>query len=260
VKRALVAALVLVPLVASGAPTPESARANADGQKEFRAGHYLEAVAAFERAYAIDPDPAYLFDLAQAYRLAKDCDKALAYYDQFLHAVPNPPNVDKIRGYRDASAACATAKTPPPPPQPVQPVAPPATPLPAPSAPVQPHDTTRHTGGTLRTIGIATVAFGVVAVAGGVYASKHAADLQHSRDAVCPDGCTWTIMKQDQAADLDRRGHDAQTWSYVGYGVAGAAIATGIVLFVVGRDHASEPAIAAAPTRGGAVVVAHVAF
>jgi len=250
----VLAIIALAGSVATAAPTPESKAAMTEGQRLFRAGQYLDSVASFEHAYAIDPDPAYLFDIAQAYRLAKECAKALEFYDRFLHEVPDPPNADKIRGYRDDSAACVKAQTPPTPPDLAL--------IDKPEHPQPPAPTAPDRGGTLRVVGLVTIAVGIVAAGAGVYFSTRVADLQNQRNGVCADGCLWDQSHTDLATDLDARGHRAQTSSIVAYTIAGVAITTGAVLYVIGRGRrgGEHVNLAAAPQPGGGVVVARFAF
>ena len=246
---------ILLSAAAHAAPTPESARANAEAQQLFRAGRYVEAVPAFERAHAIDPDPAYLFDIAQAYRLAHACAKAVEYYDRFFAEVPNPPSADKIHGFRDAAAECAKEQAPLP-----APIAVPLHPAPVSVvvAPPPPAEPSTHTG-TLRTAGLATMAAGAVAAGVGIYFSVRVASLSNERSNLCPDLCTWEPMTLTHANQLDDQGKSAQRWAAVSYAVAGAALAGGVVMYLLGRDP-GRATLAAAPQPGGAAVFARIAF
>lgn len=65
------------------------------GAEAFKAGKYLAAAEAFEKAYAILPNPPLLFSAAQAYRRqylvepsADTLGRALSLYRQYLHADP----------------------------------------------------------------------------------------------------------------------------------------------------------------------------
>src|SRR5262245_1338853 len=115
------AALVIAAIACTAAPsaraqpaTDAKTRANAAfaaGETAYKAGQFLDAAAQFKAAYDLDPDPGYLFNIAQAYRFAGDCVSAADYYRQFLTEIPDPPNADKIRGWADETAECAKAKT-----------------------------------------------------------------------------------------------------------------------------------------------------
>src|ERR1700679_3405566 len=68
------------------APTDKDAAAAryAQGQQHFSAGEDLDAADDFEAAYALDHDPVYLYNIAQAYRLGIACARAADFYRKFL--------------------------------------------------------------------------------------------------------------------------------------------------------------------------------
>jgi tetratricopeptide (TPR) repeat protein len=84
----------------------------------FAVGEFSEAAADYQAAYKLKPDPALLFDAAQAYRLANDLDKALILYKNYLQMYPTQANVEEVRGQiaklKEAIAANERAKTSPP--------------------------------------------------------------------------------------------------------------------------------------------------
>jgi tetratricopeptide (TPR) repeat protein len=68
------------------------AREHAQKGKAFiDLGKYTEAATEYEAAYAAKPDPALLLNLAQAYRLAGNADRALFFYRKYLQHVPKSP-------------------------------------------------------------------------------------------------------------------------------------------------------------------------
>jgi tetratricopeptide (TPR) repeat protein len=72
----------------------ESAAARAErssGIVALNLGRYDEAAQHFEAAYTLTQDPALLFSLGQAYRLAGKQEKALAAYNSFLRASTYSP-------------------------------------------------------------------------------------------------------------------------------------------------------------------------
>src|SRR5438067_341636 len=105
-------------------------------QKLYEDGQYREAGGHFARAYELDPQAAYLFDAAQAYRFAKECASSAKYYRQFLDAAKQAQaaNLDKVKHYLAEMDQCAKART-----QTLEPpvIKPPAEP-PATGAPAQP--------------------------------------------------------------------------------------------------------------------------
>jgi hypothetical protein len=120
------------------------------GTSFYDLGRYPEAIKEFEAAYELKKDPALLFNLAQAYRLAGNAEQALHFYKTYLRYVPRPPNKaeidDRIAALekqvaehpqtqtQPPPAADATAPPPPPPPLATTPPAAPPPPTPAPPA------------------------------------------------------------------------------------------------------------------------------
>lgn len=61
------------------------------GRTAYDAAHYAEALAAFERSYALSARPQLLYNIAQAAdRLRRD-ERALEAFEQFLATVPDTP-------------------------------------------------------------------------------------------------------------------------------------------------------------------------
>src|SRR5262249_20752976 len=65
------------------------------GTKAFDLGAYEEAIAEYTAAYRLKNDPALLYNLAQAARLAGHAAEALRFYRVFLTKVPTTPNRDE---------------------------------------------------------------------------------------------------------------------------------------------------------------------
>jgi tetratricopeptide (TPR) repeat protein len=63
----------------------------------FDAGLYDRAISEYETAYALDPLPALLFDMAQAYRLKGDARTATSYYQRYLEANGRGAIADEAR-------------------------------------------------------------------------------------------------------------------------------------------------------------------
>ena len=254
-----VIAMVVVGLlagVATAQPAPDKAAAQAafvDGQERYAAGDYLPAAVKFEAAYAADPDPVYLFNVAQAYRLGNACSKAVRSYNRFLEAVPNPPNLDKVKQYLGEAEACAKASAPPGPAIPggtTEPVAgnPPIPERPAPEDP----------GRTKRWVGIGAILLGGAAIGVGVYYATEASRLDGER-ADLQDECLIITCEAGYGDDLDEQGHRANIRSGVSLAVGGVAVIGGVVLFVLGRSSESS-SIAIVPTSGGAYAVGAFRF
>src|SRR5579884_1611596 len=94
-------------------PSPEAAQATdafAAGQKAYQAKDYITAAGHFEDAYKLDPNPLYLFNAAQVYRLANACQKAIDLYQDFLAKVKEQKlevsGIDQVNGYIVGLRAC----------------------------------------------------------------------------------------------------------------------------------------------------------
>jgi len=51
---------------------------------KFKAKDYASAVALFERAYAVQPEPAILFNIGRIYEQAQNAEAAIGYYEKFI--------------------------------------------------------------------------------------------------------------------------------------------------------------------------------
>jgi tetratricopeptide (TPR) repeat protein len=137
-------AVTLLALAVGGRPVvasePSAARQAYDqATAAFGLGHYAEAAEKYETAFSLRPDPALLYDAAQAYRLAGNRPRALELYRNYLRLYPDRQNADEARnqvaaltkaieeekaGPPSLPAAAGPATAPPPP------VAPPPVPPP----------------------------------------------------------------------------------------------------------------------------------
>lgn len=93
---AVLAALLLGGLPAHARAGGEARDSFEEGVASFRLGKYQAAVGAWERAYKLRPDPVFLFNIAQAYRLAEDGAHALDFYRSYLAAAPTAANRDEV--------------------------------------------------------------------------------------------------------------------------------------------------------------------
>jgi tetratricopeptide (TPR) repeat protein len=217
-------------------PKAKAAAEYAEGQKLYAAGSFDAAAGKFKAAYALDPDPAYLFNIAQALRFGKkQCAEAAGYYKQFLAQVTSAPNLDKVHEYLDEVEACAKKQTtqPPPPPPP----------------PVEPKPSSGGGGGTL---GLAVTGLGVAFLGTAGFFHWDANYLANQRNrfyASCTPRCPSGTLN-----DYDSRGH-VRFGLAIAFDVAGtAAIIGGIYLYVRSRHTTEQPPVAIAPTAGGAMV------
>jgi len=276
VKRILVLP-ILCALVASASADPEQAKARyKEGLVHYNVREYGDAVAKFKEAYKLDPNPAYLYNIAQAYRLAQDCADAAAFYKTFLRdSAASTANRDKAQRFAAEMDQCVadgksvdldppvtadpvTDPVPDPVPEPVtepvtEPVADPVT-EPGPVREPAPPPVRRRSGSpALRYGGLATSAAGLIAVGTGVYFGLQARgasdDVERGLET---SGGIWSD-------ELEAMEQDAQRDEKVGLALTiGGAVATvgGGVLWYLGRDRGerSAPPVAVTPRRGGATV------
>lgn len=256
--RAVLVVLLLASSVAFAQPDKIKAEAAArDGQQRYQAGEFLLAAERFELAYELDPDPAYLFNLAQSYRLGNVCAKSAAAYRKLLGIVSSGPNVAKVQGYIQQMDACAKTQdvvSPPvPSPPPAQPDVPMESPPPSPA----------KSGGNPALLygGIGVTALGVAGVIVGALAMRKVSDLEQRREALCSDGCTWMVVESEANA-LDADGTRTQRRMLIGYIGGGVALAGGIAMILLSREKATEsrPTAAIVPTDGGAMAFGTLRF
>jgi tetratricopeptide (TPR) repeat protein len=68
------------------------------GTKAFNLGEFARATTEYKAAYEAKPDPVFLYNIAQAYRLAGDLTQALFFYRSFLRNLPTTPNRREVEG------------------------------------------------------------------------------------------------------------------------------------------------------------------
>jgi tetratricopeptide (TPR) repeat protein len=88
------------------------------GTQHFNLGEYDQAIAAYKDAYRAYPNPAFLYNIAQAYRLDDQPRQALAFYKSFLNARPEASNAAEVEGFISELTAAvakldAAQRTPP---------------------------------------------------------------------------------------------------------------------------------------------------
>lgn len=157
------------------------------GEQRFRDKDYAGAIAAFDAGYAIDPQPIFLYDKAQAQRLSGDCTSAIDSYKAFL--ATDPPAHEAARANKNI-ASCE-AKLPPPSPILVEEPAPAEEPEPAAAPVVRAQDTappalTEERAWWHDRLGVTLATTGVIALGVGagfaVAARNAAADIALARD------------------------------------------------------------------------------
>ena len=231
------------------------------GMKAYTLGHFTEAIEEFEKAYEVRAEPIFLYNIAQSHRQSDSPQRAIFFYRRYLEAQPDAKNRSEIeqrikdmQAQLDAKAEIAPPTPPPiPAPQPVAPSMPAATPVVVEPVPViqeqaQP-ERAQTTGRGLRIAGIGIGAAGVAGVVTGIVLGLHASSLY--KEANTP-GSPYDYTK-------DQSSRTFRTLEWVSFGVGGAAIATGAVLYYFGAS--AKPAATSvavtpflAPGAGGAAI------
>ena len=267
-RSALIASVLVGWVSLAGADTPKDPKAAArtsfaDGQQRYDAGDYLVAADKFEAAYALDPDPVYLFNIAQAYRFGNACAKAVASYKKFQAAVPNAPNAEKVQQYLAQSEDCAAKQaavqrpTPPPPPDQRQVLAPPP----------PPERSARARGHGLVIAGIGVAGVGAIGLGLAGYFTYQAHHDQSLREGLCASEiaatqtCAWTAGKQMDAEHYEADGTAAQRNARITWAIAAPTAVAGVILLILGGRAPHEGSqVSLAPTTGGALAVGSFSF
>jgi tetratricopeptide (TPR) repeat protein len=100
--RTLVLTAVLTLLAAAPASADDPKRARAlyeEGMKYYNVGEYRKALESFKDGYFAKADPAFLFNLAQCYRMLGDTEPAIRQYRAYLGNRPDAPNREEVEHF-----------------------------------------------------------------------------------------------------------------------------------------------------------------
>ncbi len=221
---------------------------------------YEEAIAAFEAARLVKPAAAFDWNIGRCAERLGQWARAVEAYEQYVKKAPNAedtPGVkarilvlqERVRAEQARTAsperlpekppATPSPAAPEPPAQkaPTPEVAKPEPPTPrAPAVAVATHPATPAPGRTLRITGLAVGVAGALLVLGG--GAANAVAVQAGRSIASDAANARPFNPADEL-----RGHRSQAAAIGLYAVGGAALVTGIALYVVGhkrgtRDHA----------------------
>jgi tetratricopeptide (TPR) repeat protein len=126
----VIVALLLVAGPASAQRELREAKQHHDlGIKEYNIGHFDAAIAEFEKAYELDPDPVLLYNVAQAHRQKGDPERAIFFYRRYLQMSPSAPDREQVRAKIADLERAREAQRPRPEPSAPAPLPPPSGPL-----------------------------------------------------------------------------------------------------------------------------------
>jgi tetratricopeptide (TPR) repeat protein len=205
-----------------------------EGVRLYDLGRFDDAIAQYETAYRLSDDPALLFNIGQAHRLARHWERAMFFYRSYLHRAPAAANRDEVKlriaemqekldheaAAKDAAAKDAAKPTPTPPPAIVEP-APAATVTKAPPA-------RGDEGRAARIAGFVLLPLGVAVVGGGIGASLVARADGNSITATAAQGGVYDPSKSSGGKLADGLGIALEC-------VGGAAVVAGVVALAVGE-------------------------
>ncbi|MGE0546897.1 MAG: tetratricopeptide repeat protein [Kofleriaceae bacterium] len=222
-------------LPATADPKQDAAAIARQGDERFQAKSFDEAAKLYEQAYALDPDPAHLFALAQAERLGGHCDRAIEHYKKLIDAATSPRAAEFVQESLQQCGAGDWAKPPE------------AKPSATPQPPATAVSVVRSTRSSDR---LATSMF-----AGGALALGLGVGLAVTSRSIGLDA--------DEAAtsDVYYASHDRADRYMVAAGIAGA-VGVGLIGFSVyrwmtgGREQAASVAVVPTTTGATASVVA----
>ena len=96
-----------------------------DGMNLYDLRKYDDAIKQFESAFQLYPDPVFLYNIAQAHRMAGRGSEAIGFYKTYLRKLPEAKNAGEIKGWiAELEKGGPPAAPPPPaipPPPPAQP-------------------------------------------------------------------------------------------------------------------------------------------
>jgi tetratricopeptide (TPR) repeat protein len=197
-------------------------------------GSYDEAIGLYEKAYAELPHPALFFNMAQAHRLAGRRDQALALYRRYLAEAPDGELGGQARTWIDALEREAGVR-----PSPTAP----ATGVPQPALPVPTTATTERTPDRGRGLRLAAYGAGAASLVAFGIGTVYGLEAQDISDELSEPN---VVYREARFQD----GESAETSMFVWYGVGGALLVGGVVLYVLGQSGDEAPATALVPTVG----------
>ncbi|MET0409653.1 MAG: tetratricopeptide repeat protein [Polyangiaceae bacterium] len=229
---------------AAPAASKSVAQLNEEGTAFYQQRDYRRAIERFIQAYAIDPDPNLLFNVARSYERLGEVDAAIEKYEQFL----NTPGADasgrsraqeSLRALRESKSAPAPAASHS------------GEPVPAASSATSAPDASAGPSLLPWVVLGGGVVFTTVGVSLYLLGASDHNEVTDARgygqaDAVVP-------MTRAEAEDLVSSGDTKKLIGGIGLGLGGALLTTYVILLATGSSSSSEDvAFAVAPTSGGA--------
>ncbi len=261
------------PPTGSDAPTADKkAEAKAlyeQGLSHYNLGEFDEAIKAFRAAYAIEPAPGLLFNIAQSFRLKKDYEQATYFYQTYLRLkpdAPNRPDVEaRLQEMQEALAEQKKMQSAPPigtvtpeggsasTPGPTTTTSPTTPTVTVDKTPVATDDGKNQ---TFITAGYATAGAGAALLLTGLIFGEMAKSNESDLNGLSTNMGMWSQANQDKY-DAGKRDNTIAVISFV---AGGAAVATGAALYLFGTMHKSSTSVAVTPTAHGTALAVGWSF
>jgi tetratricopeptide (TPR) repeat protein len=245
----LFVAMSLAGAVAHAAPTREQLRKAEEhyekGQTHYDLGEFDDAIAEFKAAYELSRAPALLFNIAQAYRLAKNYEQAVFFYRSYLRADPDGEARASVEQW---ILELEKPDQPPDPPLDKPTGVPPDVPPDEPAELPPPLRDTPRPGRGLKITGLVAGVVGVALIGVGAYSASQAASQWDEVNAAAGMGALWSPELQ---AKYDGAEDDERTAKIL-FIAGGASVAIGATLYLLGVRQASRaPQVAIVPIATG---------
>lgn len=231
----------------TGATEAEKSEADAlseEAIEKFQGKDYDGAVALFEKAYSIDPQPNFLFNIGRVYEEAGNLEQAVEYYARFV----KQPGVDldsrtvaleRLKALREILEATTEKEPEVEEPEVEEPEDEPVVEVVPPPEPVD-QDAQRKRK-TLRGAGFGVLGVGAAALIGGAVAGGLAqGDANAAEEAASPS----------ESQDLLSNSQTKALAADIMYGVGGALVLTGVILVAVGYSKPKTQRVAFTPSFG----------
>lgn len=251
--RAAFAIMIALSAPALADPKTDEARGHFKLGKAYQdQGAFERAAEEYKLAYEADPRPEMLFNIAQAYRLAKQKEQAIEYFKQYLAKQPSGAGADEARRHvvtlqKELDEEAAAKQAPPPtvlPPPAMEPNGKPA--LVETTTTVDHRLTPFDRGRGMRIAGISFAAAGVVALGIGV---KFAFDAKSAADDITNNTDGWGTDDESTFDDGEAANRNMQ----IMYGVSGALLVTGVVLYYFGHKRRESQVLTYVTAQGAGV-------
>lgn len=231
--RTTILAIVLVALHHGSARADSAEELFDAGQRAYDGGDYALAIGRWEESFRLSKEPGLLFNIAQAYRRAGNCTRALSSYQQFVASDPSSDRrqlADEL--VRELEGTCGSRQ---------------ATRQPTEHVEIQ-QPSTKDSGRNLRVAGLVTGGAGTALVVTGLLFGRRASAIGDEVSHACAQTCDWAEQK-----GKDGRGRRYATVGYVLDTVGVAAIAAGAITYYLGVRH--DGIVAVPRGQEGGVVV-----